>query len=295
MSFKSGFISIIGRPNVGKSTLLNSILGEKIAIMSNKPQTTRNVIKAIVTNEDSQMIFLDTPGYHNPKTKLGEIMVDSVKGTLNEVDAVVWMVEAGDMAVTDANEKLLTMIADLNTPVFLVINKIDSFPKENALAVIDAYKDKMPFKSIIPISAKSGDGVDILMKEIKEILPVGPMFFDSEEITDQPEKSICAEIIREKILMLTNDEVPHGTGVEVLIFKEKDSGIIEIQANVYCEKDSHKGILIGKGGAMLKKIGSSSRMDIENLLGSKVFLQLWVKVKPDWRNKDSVLKTLGYK
>lgn len=292
--FRAGFVSIIGRPNVGKSTLLNRLTGEKIAIMSSRPQTTRNVIRAIVTDDDSQIVFLDTPGMHVPKTKLGNYMVSSARGAVKDVDAIVVVIEAGDVNFSKMNSDVIEALGNTRKPVFLVINKIDLFEPENILKVISAYKDLYDFKEIIPISAAKGDGVDLLLNELKNVMPEGDVLFDPEYITDQPERVICQEIIREKILISTNDEVPHGTGVEVISFKERESGFINIDANIYCEKESHKAILIGKKGSMIKKIGIMARKDIENLLQTEVCLKLWIKVKPDWRNKDSVLKTLGY-
>lgn len=296
MSFKSGFITIIGRPNVGKSTLLNKLAGEKIAITSDKPQTTRNTIKTVITNHDSQMIFIDTPGIHKPKTKLGDYMVNVAQETLNEVDAVLFLVEATEKVPGPGDLFIAEQLKGSKTTVFLLINKIDLVKKDQLLPIIGAYKDMLNFKSVIPVSAANNEGVDILLKEITNILPEGPKYFPDDMLTDQPEKNIVAEIVREKVLRLLSDEVPHGVGVEVISFKERQSGdMVDIQVNIYCEKDSHKGILIGKGGNMLKKIGTLSREDVEKFLGTKVYMQLWVKVKPDWRNSELMLKTLGYK
>lgn len=293
--FKSGFVSIVGRPNVGKSTLLNMISGEKLAIMSSKPQTTRNTIKSIVSGDDYQIIFIDTPGIHKPKTKLGDYMVGIAEGTLNEVDLVLFLIEANEPDIGPGDMYIIEQLKKLKTPVFLIINKVDLVSKETLLPLISKYRELMDFKEIMPLSALKDESSG-LVKEIKNNLPQGPKYFPDDIITDQPEKMIVAELIREKILMLLSDEVPHGTGVEVISFKErKGKDIIDIQATIYCEKDSHKGIVIGKEGKILKKIGSLSRVEIENLLGSKVFLELWVKVKPDWRNNDLMLKTLGYK
>lgn len=295
MEYKSGFITIVGRPNVGKSTLLNKLAGEKIAIVSNKPQTTRNTIKTVISKDDFQMIIIDTPGIHKPKTKLGEYMVNMAEGTINEVDAVLFIIEASDGEPGGGDRYIIEQLKKVNTPVFLLINKIDTVKKEQILAVIDKYKDEMEFKGIIPISALNNQGVDIILEEVKKVLPAGPKYFPEDMLTDQPEKNIVAEMIREKLLHLLSDEVPHGIGVEVISFKERpERNIIDIQANIYCEKDSHKGIVIGKQGGMLKKIGSMARKEAEGLLDSKVFLELWVKVKPDWRNKSAMLKTLGY-
>lgn len=296
MKFKSGFVTIVGRPNVGKSTLLNKITGEKIAITSDKPQTTRNAIRAIITDDDSQIIFIDTPGIHKPKNKLGEFMVNSAQGTISTVEAVIFIVEADSEGIGPGDEYIMEQLSQIKTPVFLVINKIDLVPKEKILSLIVTYSEKLEFDSIIPVSALNNEGTDIVIREIKKVLPEGPMYYPDDQITDQPEKQIVAEIIREKILYLTKDEVPHGTGVDIISFKERPGrDIIDIQANIYCEKDSHKGILIGREGKMLKKIGMMARKDVENLLGTKVFLEVWVKVKDDWRNNNNMLKTLGYK
>ncbi|AUS96391.1 GTPase Era [Clostridium thermosuccinogenes] len=296
MSFKSGFVTIVGRPNVGKSTLLNRFAGEKIAIISEKPQTTRNSIKAVITDEDSQIIFIDTPGVHKPKTKLGEYMISVVQESLNEVDIVLFLVEATDSAPGAGDQYIIEQLKDLKTPVFLLINKIDLVKKEQLLAVIANYKNLMDFAEIIPISAVNNEGIDIVLKEIRKRLPDGPKYFPDDMLTDQPEKAIVAELIREKILELLSDEVPHGTGIEVISFKERtNKELIDIDATIYCEKESHKAIIIGKEGRMLKKIGSRSREDIERFLGTRVYLRLWVKVKDDWRNSDAMLKTLGYR
>ncbi len=295
MSFKSGFVTIIGRPNVGKSTLLNALTGEKIAIISNKHQTTRNTIKTVVTDEECQIIFIDTPGIHRPKTKLGQYMVGVAQNTLEEVDVVLFLVEATDPEPGGGDKYIIDQLKEAGTTVFLIINKIDIVTKDKLLPIIDKYKDLLDFQAIIPISALKNEGTKMLIDEIKKKLEPGPKFFPDDMLTDQPEKNIVAEIIREKILRLISDEIPHGTGVEVISFKEREGKeIIDIQANIYCEKDSHKGIIIGKQGKMLKRIGTSSRGEIERLLDSKVFMELWVKVKPDWRNSDYMLKTLGY-
>jgi GTP-binding protein Era len=296
MPFKSGFVTIVGRPNVGKSTLTNKLAGEKISIISSKPQTTRNTIKTIISTEESQIIFLDTPGIHKPKTKLGEYMVSLAEGTLNEVDLVLFLTEAMDEEPGAGDIYIMEQLKQLKTPVFLIINKIDLIRKEQLFARINKFTSFMEFKTVIPISALNDEGTDIVLSEITKLLPEGPRYFPDDIITDQPEKMIAAELIREKILELVTDEVPHGTGVEVISFKErKGKDLIDIEANIYCERETHKGILIGKEGKMLKRIGSLARVEIENLLGTKVFLQLWVKVKPDWRNSDNMLKTLGYK
>lgn len=299
MTFKSGFVTIIGRPNVGKSTILNSLTGEKIAITSSKPQTTRNNIKTVITDDNSQIVFIDTPGIHKPQNKLGEFMVNVAKETILEVDCVLFLVEAFDDKPGEGDKFICEQLKNLKTPVFLIINKIDLINKEKLLKVITNYKEIMEFAQIIPVSALLNEGMDILLKEIRNILPEGPKYFPEDMLTDQPEKLIAAELIREKILELVSDEVPHGVGVEIMSFKERERNkskgeIIDISATIYCEKETHKGILIGKSGIMLKKIGSMARTDIEALLGVSVFLELWVKVKSDWRNSDSMLKALGY-
>jgi len=293
MSFKSGFVTIIGKPNVGKSTLLNALTGEKVAITSKKPQTTRNTIRGIVTRQDFQIVFIDTPGIHKAKNKLGEYMVNLVFTTMNEVDAVLYMVDAtwSDSWDKDTVEKLKS----LKTPVYLIINKIDMIEKGKLLPMIESCSKEMDFKAIIPVSAITGEGVDIIINEIVAVLPEGPHYFDDDFTTDQPERAIVAEFIREQAFHLLSDEIPYGVGVEVTQFNERqDKDLVEIRAVIYCEKDSHKGIIIGKGGKMLKEIGSRARFEIEGLLGVKVYLELWVKVKDDWRNNESMLKMLGY-
>lgn len=293
MGFKSGFVTIIGRPNVGKSTLLNKLVGEKIAIMSDKPQTTRNSIKAIVTGEDYQIIFIDTPGIHKPKHKLGEYMVKTAAGTIGEVDAVIFVVDAEDKETGAGDTFILEKLKDINIPVLLVLNKIDKIEKADVLKVIGRLKDLYNFSSIIPVSALQGDGTNIIPDELKKFLPEGPEFFPEDMITDQPERVIVAEIIREKALHLLKEEVPHGIAVEVLSMKDRgEKEIVDIQAVVYCEKESHKPIVIGSKGSMLKEIGRRARFDIESFLASKVFLELWVKVKKDWKDNENMLKTL---
>lgn len=295
MAFKSGFVTIIGRPNVGKSTLLNSLAGGKVSIISDKPQTTRNTIRSIVTCEDFQIVFIDTPGIHKPKNKLGEYMVNTAEATLREVDMILFMVEATDTEPGPGDIYIIEKLKNIETPSILIINKIDLIKKEHILPLISVYKGKMDFQAYIPISAVNGTGTDAIIEQIKGYLPEGPKYFPDDMVTDQPERMIVSELIREKILQLVSDEIPHGVGVEVVSFKERPGkNIIDIEATIFCEKESHKGILIGKGGSLLKKIGTLSREDIEKLLGTKVFLQLWVKVKQGWRNLDSMLKTLGY-
>ncbi len=292
--FCSGFISLIGRPNVGKSTLMNSLIGEKIAIISSKPQTTRNKIQSILTEGDFQAIFIDTPGIHKPKSKLGNYMVKSAETTLNEVDIVLYLIEPFEK-IKESDLSIIKKLENVYTPVFLIINKIDRVCPEEILKVIDNYKSMYNFSEIIPISALKGKNRDELLKCIKKYLPEGPQFFPSDMITDQPERQIVSEIIREKSLKLLQDEIPHGIAVEVSSMKpRKDKDIIDIQATIYCERDSHKGIIIGKQGSMLKKIGSNARYEIERLLGSPINLQIWIKVKKDWRDSDFLLKNFGY-
>lgn len=296
MGFHSGFVTIIGRPNVGKSTLLNLLTGEKIAIMSDKPQTTRNTIKTIVTTDDYQVVFIDTPGIHRPKNKLGDYMLKSAVNTLKEVDVILYLVEATDKTIGHGDSKIIEELKKVETPVILIVNKVDLVEKSKLLPLIDAYSQSMQFKQIIPVSALQPVTKQIVMDEIAKLLPEGEPYFPEDMLTDQMEKVLVQEIIREKILHLISDEIPHGVGVEVILFKEKEEkNLLEIHANIYCEKDSHKGIIIGKHGDMLKKIGTLARQDAENLLGSKIFLKLWVKTKEDWRNSDFMLNELGYR
>lgn len=296
MSFQSGFITIIGRPNTGKSTLINQIMGEKLVIISDKPQTTRNVIRVILTGENSQLIFLDTPGMHRPRTKLGEYMVDIANQSLDGVDAVVLITDDLSGRVGPGDRHIIEQLEKVKTPVILAVNKTDTIPKMNLLKVMDAFGKAYNFKDIIPISALTGDGVAQLVSTLREMMPEGPMYFPQDYVTDQPERQIAAEYIREKILQLTRDEVPHGTGVEIMSFEEReDQDMIDIQADIYCERDSHKGMIIGKGGVMLKQIGTKAREDLELLLGCKVNLKLFVKVRENWRNSQSVMNTLGYR
>nr|WP_317357769.1 GTPase Era [uncultured Tyzzerella sp.] len=293
-NFRSGFVSLIGRPNVGKSTLMNSLIGEKIAIISSKPQTTRNKIQSILTEDDFQAIFIDTPGIHKPKSKLGNYMVKSAETTLNEVDIVLYLIEPFEK-IKESDLSIIKRLENVKTPVFLIINKIDTISPEDILAVIESYKSVYNFAEIIPVSALKGKNKDNLLKCIKKYLPEGPQFFPSDMITDQPERQIVSEIIREKSLKLLQDEIPHGIAVEVSSMKPRQNkDIIDIQATIYCERDSHKGIIIGKQGCMLKKIGSNARYEIERLLGSPINLQIWIKVKKDWRDSDFSLKNFGY-
>jgi len=296
---KSGFVTLIGRPNVGKSTLMNYLIGQKIAITSNKPQTTRNRIRAIYTGEQGQIIFVDTPGIHKAKNKLGEYMVSVAEKTLREVDIVLWLVEP--TTFIGAGERYIAeQLAKIKTPVILVINKVDTVKKGEILNVIDAYKKLLNFAEIVPVSAIKGDNTDELIKVIFDYLPYGPIYYDENMVTDQPERQIVAELIREKALHFLDEEVPHGIAVTIEQMYERkkennDKDIIDIHATIICEKDSHKGIIIGKGGSMLKKIGTHARTEIENLLDCQVNLQLWVKVKKDWRDSDFLLKNYGYK
>lgn len=293
--YRSGFVSIIGRPNVGKSTLLNQIMGEKLVIISNKPQTTRNTIRLIYTQSDFQMVFIDTPGIHKPKNKLGEYMVESAKQTLNEVDIILFLVDES-MYIGPGDQYILDALKDIKTPVILVINKMDLLTKEVLLEKIALYQNIKVVEDIVPISAKNSDNMQELLKTITSKLPEGPQYFPDDMVIDQPERMIVAELVREKALELLNQEVPHGIATEVISMKErKKQNLIDIDVNIYCEKNSHKGIIIGKQGKMLKEIGKRARRDIEKLLAAKVNLQLWVKVRSDWRDKSRELKDLGYR
>ncbi|MBO5198876.1 MAG: GTPase Era [Lachnospiraceae bacterium] len=294
-NYKSGFVTLIGRPNVGKSTLMNQLIGQKIAITSDKPQTTRNRIQTVYTDERGQIIFLDTPGIHKAKNRLGEYMVNTAERTFGEVDLILWLVEpttfmgAGERHIAEVLEKV-------KTPVVLVINKIDTVKKEELLKVIECYKDCHDFAEIISVSALKGDNKDELTSLIYRYLPYGPMYYDEDTVTDQPERQIVAELIREKSLKLLSDEIPHGIAVVIDRMKERPNGnLIDIDATIICERDSHKGIIIGKQGAMLKKIGMQARVEIEDLLGVKTNLKLWVKVKKDWRDSDFLIKNFGYR
>ena len=296
MAFKSGFITIIGRPNVGKSTLLNLLTGEKVAIMSKKPQTTRHNIRTVVTKDDFQMVFVDTPGIHNPKNKLGEFMRNSAIDTLDDVDIILYLVEATDKGIGPGDQSIISALSKTETPVILAINKVDLIEKQRILPLIEQYSKAYDFKEIIPISAIDAKTADLVFNVLKEYLPEGEKLYPDDMLTDQPARVMVQELIREKMLELLDEEVPHGVGVEVVRYKEnEEQDILGIDANIYCEKASHKGIIIGKGGAMLKKIGTRAREDIERLMGMKVVLKLWVKVKEDWRNSDFMLNELGYK
>ena len=292
--FYSGFVSLVGRPNVGKSTLMNRLIGEKIAIISNKPQTTRNRVQSILTKDDFQIVFIDTPGIHRPRHKLGEYMVKSAETTLNEVDAVLMLIEPTDKII-EADRLIIEKFAKVKSPVILVINKIDTVDRERVFKVIDEYRKLYDFAEIVPISAFEGTNTDELLSVIRKYLPEGPQYFPSDMATDQPERQIASEIIREKALRLLEDEIPHGIAVEITEMKKRKEGnLVDVRATIFCEKDSHKGIIIGKHGDMLKKIGTKARGDIERLLGSPIYLELWVKVKKDWRDSDFLLKNFGY-
>ncbi|WP_251555025.1 GTPase Era [Neobacillus muris] len=292
--FKSGFISIIGRPNVGKSTFLNQVIGQKIAIMSDKPQTTRNKIQGVLTLADAQMIFIDTPGIHKPKHKLGDFMMKVAQNTLKEVDLVLFMVNAEE-GFGRGEEFILEKFEKVDTPIFLVINKIDQIHPDELLPIIETYKEKYPFTEIVPISALQGNNVDRLLEQIKTYLPNGPQYYPADQVTDHPERFVITELIREKALHLTREEIPHSIAV-VLDKMERQQGkdIVHVMATIIVERDSQKGIIIGKQGSMLKEIGKRARVDIENLLGTKVFLELWVKVQKDWRNRMSQLREYGF-
>ena len=294
-NYKSGFAALIGRPNVGKSTLMNRLVGQKIAITSSKPQTTRNPIQTVYSEERGQIIFLDTPGLHRAKNKLGEYMVNVAERTLSEVDVLLWLVEptsyigAGEQAIA---EKLKTV----DIPVILVINKIDTVKKEEILKFIEAYRNILDFSQIVPVSALKAENTDRLIDVIFQYLPEGPMYYDEDTVTDQPERQIVAELIREKALRLLSDEIPHGIAVQIERMKERPGGkLIDIEATIICERDSHKGIIIGKQGAMLKKIGMQARAAAESLLDAQVNLKLWVKVRKDWRESEAMLKNFGYR
>lgn len=292
---KSGFVTIIGRPNVGKSTLMNRLIGQKIAITSKKPQTTRNRIQTVYTDlEKGQIVFVDTPGIHKAKNKLGEYMVNVAERTLNEVDAVLWLVEPTDY-IGAGERHILEKLKKVKTPVILVINKTDTVKREDVFLAIDTYRKEYEFAEVVPLSALRGENTDILIGLIFKYLPYGPMFYEEDTITDQPQRQIVAEVIREKSLHALDEEVPHGIAVTIEQMKGRKGGkIIDIDATIICERDSHKGIIIGKGGSMLKKIGSNARYEIERMLESQVNLKLWVKVKKDWRDSDFLMKNFGY-
>lgn len=290
--YKSGFAALIGRPNVGKSTLMNSIIGQKIAITSKRPQTTRNRIQTVYTSDEGQIVFVDTPGIHKAKNKLGDYMVNVAEKSLKDVDVVLWLVEPTDY-IGAGERHIIDKLKNIKTPVILVMNKIDTVKKEQLLGYIDAYRKQLDFAEIVPVSALKGENTDTLIEQIMKYLPYGPAFYDEDTVTDQPVRQITAELVREKVLRCIDEEIPHG--VAVIIDEMKCSKkIVEINATIVCEKESHKGIIIGKGGAMLKKIGSLARPEIEELLGKHVNLQLWVKVKKDWRDSDYLIRNFGY-
>ncbi len=291
--FKSGFVTLIGRPNVGKSTLMNHLIGQKIAITSEKPQTTRNRIQTVYTDERGQIIFLDTPGIHKAKNKLGEYMVSVAENTLKEVDVILWLVEPTTF-IGAGERHIAEQLARVKTPVILVINKIDTVKKEEILTFIAAYKDICQFAEIIPVSALKEINLEDVKDSIFKYLPYGPQFYDEDTVTDQPMRQIAAELIREKALRMLDDEIPHGIAVVIDQMKERKNGMFDIDATIVCERDSHKGIIIGKGGSMLKKIGTAARIEIENLMDTKVNLKLWVKVRREWRESELYMKNYGY-
>ncbi|WP_318766050.1 GTPase Era [Lactiplantibacillus carotarum] len=293
-AFHSGFVAIIGRPNVGKSTLLNRIVGQKVAIMSDKAQTTRNRIQGIYTTSDTQMVFIDTPGIHKPHSRLGDFMVKSALSTLGEVDAVLFMINTDERRGAGDNF-IIDRLKNVKKPIYLVINKIDQVHPDHLLEIMDQYKDALPWKEVYPISALEGNNVDELIATLKAQLPEGPQYYPSDQITDHPERFIISELIREKVLELTRQEVPHSTAVVIDSIKRQDEEKIHVQATIIIERSSQKGIIIGKGGSMLKKIGSMARKDIENLLGDKVYLELWVKVQENWKDRQDLLASYGYR
>lgn len=293
MITKSAMITICGRPNVGKSTLTNALVGEKIAIVSNKPQTTRNRISAVVTRGNTQFVLMDTPGFHKPRTRLGDYMVNVVKESVTDVDAVMLLVEP-IANIGRQEEELIARLKETNVPAVLVINKIDTVEKSELLEVMAMYSQAHGFDAIIPISAKNNEGLDELMAQLDKYAVEGPQLFPDDMISDQPEKQICAELVREKLLLCLDKEIPHGTAIEVTKFSERENGIIDMDVTIFCEKASHKGIIIGKNGAMLRKIGEMARTDIEAFMGTKVFLQTWVKVKENWRDSMAQLRNFGY-
>lgn len=293
-NFKSGFVTLIGRPNVGKSTLMNRLIGQKIAITSNKPQTTRNRIQTVYTDERGQIVFLDTPGIHKAKNKLGEYMVNVAERTLKEVDVVLWLVEPTTF-IGAGEQHIAAQLKTIKTPIVLVINKVDTVKKEEILKFIDAYKDICNFSDIVPVSALKGQNTDTVLEVLFKYLPYGPAFYDEDTVTDQPQRQIVAEMVREKALRCLDEEIPHGIAVTIEKMKERPGGkVVDIEATIICERDSHKGIIIGKGGAMLKKIGSAARFEIERMMEMKVNLQIWVKVRKDWRDSDLFIKNFGY-
>ncbi|MGW8957098.1 GTPase Era [Paenibacillus sp. NPDC055715] len=291
--FKSGFVAIVGRPNVGKSTLMNHVIGQKIAIMSDKPQTTRNKIHGVFTTEDTQIVFLDTPGIHKRQSKLGDYMNQTAFNTLGEVEAVLFLIDAAE-GLGGGDRFIAEQLKQVKTPVILVLNKIDRIEPEALLPLIEQYRKLCDFAEIVPISAKMGNNVNRLLEQVQKYLPEGPQYYPDDQITDHPEQFVIAELVREKILHMTREEIPHSIAVMIEDMKVQDNGVVHISAVIFVERDSQKGIIIGKQGAMLKEVGKQARIDIQNLLGSKIFLELWVKVKKDWRNQDRVLRDLGF-
>ena len=292
--FKSGFVAVVGRPNVGKSTLINALIDDKIVIVSDKAQTTRNRIVCVYTDEKKQIVFMDTPGIHKPKHKLGEFMVDQAVDSLREVEAVLFVVAANEKRGPGDNF-VIEQLRKVNVPVFLIVNKIDTMEKQDLLEAIVSYENSYPFEAVVPISAKEKDNIEEVVNLLEKHLPEGPKYFPDDMITDQPERLIISDIVREKILLQTHDEIPHAIAVDVDEMKTRDDGTTYIRATIYVERDSQKGIIIGKQGSMLKLIGKQARADIERLLATKVFLDVWVKVKKDWRNKSGMLSELGYR
>ncbi len=290
---KSGFATLVGRPNVGKSTLMNHLIGQKIAITSARPQTTRNRIQTVYTDERGQVVFLDTPGIHKAKNKLGEYMVTVIDQTLSEVDVILWLVEASPR-IGKEEQAIAERLNKSKAPVILVVNKIDTIKKNEVLPIMEAYKGLCHFADIVPVSALKDQNTETLLDVIYKYLPEGPMYFDEETVTDQPMREIAAEIIREKALRLLQDEVPHGIAVTIEKMRERENGIMDIEASIICERETHKGIIIGKGGEMLKKIGSQARTDIETMIETQANLKIWVKVRKDWRDNDLFVKTYGY-
>lgn len=292
--FKSGFVAIIGRPNVGKSTLMNHLIGQKIAIMSDKPQTTRNKIHGVYTTNDTQIVFLDTPGIHKPQSKLGNYMMQTAESALKEVEAALFLIDAAE-GLGGGDRFIIEQLKKVKTPVFLVMNKIDKVEPEQLLPMIAQYNELYEFAEIVPISALKGNNVDTLLEQISRYLPEGPQYYPADQITDHPEQFVCSELIREKILHMTREEIPHSIAVTIEDMRVKENGVVYIGAVIFVERDSQKGIIIGKKGELLKEVGKQARKDIEALLGSRIFLELWVKVKKDWRNQERVLKDLGFK
>lgn len=292
--FRSGFVAIIGRPNVGKSTLMNHLIGQKIAIMSDKPQTTRNKIHGVYTTNDTQIVFLDTPGIHKPQSKLGNYMMQTAESALKEVEAALFLIDAAE-GLGGGDRFIIEQLKKVKTPVFLVMNKIDKVEPEQLLPMITQYNELYEFAEIVPISALKGNNVDTLLKQISRYLPEGPQYYPADQITDHPEQFVCSELIREKILHMTREEIPHSIAVTIEDMRVKENGVVYIGAVIFVERDSQKGIIIGKKGELLKEVGKQARKDIEALLGSRIFLELWVKVKKDWRNQERVLKDLGFR